>query len=248
MLQKATAIHYTTSEERRLAEESLGIGRGVVIPLGVDKELLAVPSGTRSFRCRYPALRQAPYVLVLCRLHPKKGLELFLEVFLEVTRRKEFQHWRLVVAGEGETAYVTGLQRLVREQGGPDRVLFSGWLEGVEKAAALREAALLALPSHQENFGLAVVEAMACGVPALLSTQVNLAAEIKAAGAGWSVPLERGTLLETLAQALREDSERIRRGRTGRELVHRRFLWSVVAAELAALYDAIVQKRPTHLH
>src|SRR5205814_1880206 len=81
-------------------------------------------------------------------------------------------------------------QRLVHKQGGQARVIFPGWLEGNEKAAALREAALLALPSHQENFGLAVVEALACKVPVLLSTQVNLAGEIEAAEAGWSVPLE----------------------------------------------------------
>jgi glycosyltransferase involved in cell wall biosynthesis len=245
MLQKATAVHYTTSEEQRLVEESLGLGRGVVIPLGVEEELLKAPSGAGSFRCRYPSLGHAPYVLVLCRLHPKKGLELFLEVFLEVTHEEEFRPWRLVVAGEGEVGYVASLKRLVREQGGQGRVLFPGWLEGAEKAAALREAALLALPSHQENFGLSVAEAMACGVPVLLSTQVNLAAEVEAAGAGWSVPLERGALLDILAQALREDSERIRRGRMGRELVRRRFLWSAVAIELTALYDVIVQSSLT---
>jgi len=200
-----------------------------------------VPSGAGSFRCRYPSLRHDPYVLVLCRLHPKKGLELFLEVFLEVTRGDEFQQWQLVVAGEGEAGYVASLKRLVREQGGQDRVCFSGWLDGAEKVAALREAALLALPSHQENFGLSVVEAMACGVPVLLSMQVNLAAEIQAAGAGWIAPLERAALLEILAQALRGEHERIQRGQAGCELVRRRFLWSAVAAELAALYEAMVQ-------
>jgi glycosyltransferase involved in cell wall biosynthesis len=246
MLQKATAVHYTTSEEQRLVEESLRLVRGVVIPLGIEKELLEVPSAAGGFRCRYPSLRHDPYVLVLCRLHPVKGLEVFLEVFLEVTRGEAFQHWQLVVAGDGEAGYVASLKRLVREQGGQDRVFFPGWLEGAEKDMALREAALLALPSHQESFGLSVVEAMACGVPVLLSTQVNLAAEIEAARAGWSVPLERGALREILAQALREDSERIRRGQAGRELVRRRFLWSAVAAELAALYDAILQKRLTY--
>ena len=246
MLQKATAIHYTTSEEQRLVEESLGLGRGVVIPLGVEEKLLAVPSGAERFRCRYPSLGEAPYVLVLCRLHPKKGLELFLEVFLAVTHEEEFRQWRLVVAGEGEIGYVTSLKRLVREQGGQDRVLFSGWLEDAEKVAALRETALLALPSHQENFGLSVVEAMACGVPVLLSTQVNLAAEIQAFGAGWSVPLERAALVATLATVLREEHERARRGQAGRQLVRRRFLWSAVAAKLAALYDVIVQSNFTY--
>jgi glycosyltransferase involved in cell wall biosynthesis len=242
MLQRATAIHYTTVEEQRLAEEPLGLGRGVVIPLGVDVELLEVPSGAGSFRCRYPSLGHDPYVLVLCRLHPKKGLELFLEVFLEVTRGEEFQQWQLVVAGEGEVGYVASLKRLVREQGGQDRVCFSGWLDGAEKVAALREAALLALPSHQENFGLSVVEAMACGVPVLLSMHVNLAAELQAAGAGWIAPLERAALLEILAQALRGERERIRRGQAGCALVRRRFLWSAVAAELATLYELMVQK------
>jgi glycosyltransferase involved in cell wall biosynthesis len=240
MLQKATAVHYTTSEERRLVEESLGLGRGVVIPLGVEEELLKAPSSTRSFRCRYPSLGHAPYVLVLCRLHPKKGLELFLEVFLEVTRGEEFQQWQLMLAGEGEVGYAASLKRLVREQGGQDRVCFPGWLDGPEKVAALYEAALLALPSHQENFGLSAVEAMACGVPVLLSTQVNLAEEIQGFGAGWSVPLERAALVETLATALREDHGRALRGQAGRQLVRRRFLWSAVAAELAALYDAIM--------
>jgi glycosyltransferase involved in cell wall biosynthesis len=246
MLQQATAIHYTTSEEQRLVETSLGLGRGIVIPLGVEEALLEVSSGAASFRCRYPSLEQEPYVLVLCRLHPKKGLELFLEVFLEVTHEEEFRQWRLVIAGEGEIGYVASLKRLVREQGGQDRVLFSGWLDGAEKAAALREAALMVLPSHQENFGLSVVEAMACGVPVLLSTQVNLAAEVETAGAGWTVPLERTALLEALAKALREDSERVRRGKAGHELVCHRFLWSAVAVELAALYDAIVQRHLTY--
>jgi glycosyltransferase involved in cell wall biosynthesis len=241
MLQKATAIHYTSSEEQRLVEDALGLGRGVVIPLGVEAELLEVPSGAESFRCRYPSLGHAPYVLVLCRLHPVKGLELFLEVFLEVTRGEAFKHWHLVIAGDGEAGYVASLKRLVQEQEGQDRVFFPGWLEGAKKNAALRGAALLALPSHQENFGLSVVEAMACGVPVLLSTQVNLAVEIEAAGAGWSVPLERAALLEILARILQAEGERARRGQAGSQLVRRRFLWSAVAAELAALYDAIVQ-------
>jgi glycosyltransferase involved in cell wall biosynthesis len=245
ILQRATAIHYTTSEEQRLAEESLGLGRGVVIPLGVEEELLRVPSGTESLRCHYPSLENHPYVLVLCRLHPKKGLETFLEVFLTVTHEEEFRHWRLVIAGEGETGYVASLKHLVRAQEGQDRVLFPGWLEGTAKAAALHEAALLALPSHQENFGLSVVEALACGVPVLLSTQVNLAGEVEAAEAGWRVPLERAALLETLVRVLRDDHERVRRGHAGRQLVHRRFLWSAVAVELAALYNAIVQSNFT---
>jgi glycosyltransferase involved in cell wall biosynthesis len=107
----------------------------------------------------------------------------------------------------------------------------------------VRAAALLALPSHQENFGLSVVEALACGVPVLLSTHVHLAREIETAEAGWSVLLERAALLEILQKVLREELDRVRRGQAGQQLVRRRFLWSAVAIELAALYEAMVQGR-----
>ncbi len=242
MLREAAAIHYTTAQERHLAEGSLGLGRGVVVPLGVDGELLEEPGAPGSFRRRHPSLEKDPYILVLCRLHPKKGLELFLEVFLDLTGEEEFRRWRLVVAGAGEAGYVSGLKRLAAGRGGGGRVLFTGWLDGVEKTDALREAALLALPSRQENFGLSVVEALACGVPALVSRHVNLAEEIRAAGAGWVIPLERAALRETLREALREDHERSRRGKAGRDLVRRRFLWSTVAAELAVLYRSVAER------
>lgn len=151
MLRQAAAVHYTTEEERRLAEGSLGLRSGIVVPLAVDEELFKAPAGFPRFRQRFPCLGADPYALVLCRLHPKKGLEILLEAFLALIEQPEFRHWRLVVAGEGEARYVTSLQRLVREAGGDGRVLFSGWLEGAEKISALRESALLALPSRRRT-------------------------------------------------------------------------------------------------
>ena len=100
---------------------------------------------------------------------------------------------------------------------------------------------MLALPSHQENFGLVVAEALACGTPVMVSTQVNLADEIAAANAGWVVPLERDTLRETLTNILRQDSERERRGQAGRELARARFRWTSVAGEVSRLYQSLAE-------
>ena len=251
MLLGAAALHYTTEQERTLAAPRTGWDRGIVVPLGIDEEVLSPSATDGSLRQRYPSLGDDPYVLVLSRLHPKKGLEHFLKVFLDVTDKEELKQWRLVIAGEGEAAYVQSLKRLAQRLGG-QRVLFTGWLEGTEKVAALREAALLALPSHQENFGLAVVEALACSVPVLISQQVNLSEEVRAAGVGWVSELDREALSLTLAQALLDEAERARRGRGGRELVRRRFRWPAVAAELAGLYgsiaeDAAVKARSRHV-
>jgi glycosyltransferase involved in cell wall biosynthesis len=228
MLRGATFVHYTTNEERRLAEAGLRLGRGAVVPLGVDPELLD--------ETRLESRGEAPYVLALGRVHEKKGLELLIDAFLEVAHPRELRTWRLVIAGDGEPRYVARLRALASRNGGGERVVFSGWLEGQARVTALRRAALVASPSHQENFGLSVVEALACGVPVLVSPQVNLAAEIEAAGAGWVAPLDRAALVASLRDAMRDGDERTRRGRAGRDLVCLRFTWSAVGEQLLAVY------------
>ncbi len=180
-----------------------------------------------------------PYVLVIGRLHPKKRLEMLIDVFLELTSTATFGHWRLVVAGDGEADYVNSLKQLVSSRGGDDRIRFSGWLEGTDKAAALRGAAVLALLSAQENFGVVVAEALACGTPVVISTHVNLADEITTAKAGWVVPLERDAVLRTLSEVLLDEAERRRRGAAGRQLARANFRWMSVAAQLSRLYSEV---------
>jgi glycosyltransferase involved in cell wall biosynthesis len=233
MLRQAAAIHYTTRAEQRLAEEPLGLTRGVVIPLGVNQEAYAGGANVAAFRAHHPGLEEHPYVLVLGRLHPKKGVELLIDAFATAAPAE----WRLLVAGDGDPSYVASVKRLA-EQRAPGRVVFSGWVEGQEKVAALQGAALLALPSHSENFGLVVVEALACGVPVLVSPYVNLADDVQAVGAGWVVPLEPAALAHGLAEALGRPDQRARRGALGRELAAQ-FTWPSVATQLTQLYTRI---------
>jgi glycosyltransferase involved in cell wall biosynthesis len=233
MLREAAAVHYTTTAEQCLAETPLALQRGVVIPLGVDAEYFDDPENPNGGG---PA-EGHPYVLMLGRLHPKKGMELLVDVFLQFASHPESKDWRLVIAGDGDAEYVANFKQLVHSRGGDDKILLSGWLGGVRKAAALRGAALLALPSRQENFGLVVAESLACGTPVLVSDQVNLADQITAANAGWVVPLERARLFEALCEALGNTDERVRRGAAGRELARARFKWDVVAAQLGQLYS-----------
>jgi len=241
MLRRAAAIHYTTAEERQLAEDSLQLARGVVIPLGIETEHLQTRESSSVFRRQHPVVDHAPYVLVLSRIHPKKGLELLLETFLDLVRQPRFKQWKLVVAGEGDARYVTSLRRQVQESGSNEHVLFSGWLADREKISALQDAALLALPSYQENFGVCIAEALACGVPVLVSRHVNLAREIEAAGAGWIAAMEPDDFREKLAQALEMKEERARRGEAGREFVDRFLKWPTVAADLITLYRSLIE-------
>jgi glycosyltransferase involved in cell wall biosynthesis len=240
-LKGAAFVHYTTEEERRLAEIGLMIAPGVVVPLGVDPELLE--DGDRGNAGAGaegpPCVTGSPYVLALGRIHEKKGLEVLIDAFLEAVNQPQFSDWRLVIAGDGEPGYVARLRSRAAGQGAGRRVVFTGRVE------TLRRAAVAASPSRQENFGLSVVEALACGVPALVSPHVNLAVEIAEAGAGWVTPLERLALATSLREVMRDEPERLRKGAAGRALVRRRFTWPVVADQLMAVYDAAADGRST---
>lgn len=236
MLRGAAAIHYTSRAEQELAEAAIRLQRGVVIPLGVDESLLQPAPAENRFLQQHPELQNMPYVLVLCRLHPKKNLETLIELFLRLTEQPALRHWKLVIAGEGETDYVEQLQRQAAVSTDDQRVLFVGWLQGEAKRDALRAANLFALLSHQENFGLSVVEAMACGVPVLISAGVNLADEVTDKGAGWVVPLDKQQIEMVLRAALTEPDERAIRGKAARILVQQRYRWAAVGEQLAGLY------------
>lgn len=235
MLHCAHAIHYTSKPEQQQAEAALGLRRGVIIPLGVALPAAGCRPNEQAGDDRSCT---APYVLVLGRLHPVKGLELLFDVFIGLVRGR-FPGWKLKVVGDGEPAYVECLKQRVRERGAENVIHFTGWLDGEAKVAALRGAALLAMPSQQENFGLAAFESLAWGVPVLVSSQIDLAADIDAVGAGWIAPLDRRALSDALSDALSNDAERAKRGHAGQALVRERFAWPVIADRLKELYQAL---------
>lgn len=225
MLQGSAAVHYTADGEKTATEESLGINHGRVIALGVEINGSSTKNAAESF----PALAGRKYVLLLSRLDPKKGAELLIDAFKSV----KDDAWRLVIAGDGPREYVSALkQRAVRSE----RIIFTGWVEGEQKEALLHDASLFALPSRQENFGLSVMEAMARGVPVLVSPHVNLAGEIEAADGGWIVELDR--LGAGLAAVLEDQNECARRGKAAQEF-SRAYSWQRTARELAGLYRQI---------
>lgn len=233
MLAGAAAIHYTATEEKRLAEKELGLSGGVVIPIGIDADLLAQPVATAEERS------SDPYVLVLSRLHPKKNLEPLIEAFARITAKGgRLASWRLVLAGIGQPEYVQRLARLVEQVGARDRIAFAGWAGGDVKRRLLLGASLFALPSLQENWGISLMEALASGLPAIVSDRVDLASVVDAARAGWVVQVDEASLRAGLIEAMSSPAERDVRGAAGRTLA-RQFAWPRVAGELAALYRRV---------
>jgi glycosyltransferase involved in cell wall biosynthesis len=219
MLESSAAVHYTARAEKHATEESLGLNHGRVIPLGVEI------NGSKS-----PVVAEYPYVLALSRLHPKKGLDLLIDAF----RSRQEDEWRLVIAGDGPADYVGSLKQ---RAAGSEKIVFTGWVEGEQKEKLLRGASVLALTSRQENFGFSALEAMARAVPVLLSAEVNLAADVSDAGAGWIVKLDR--LEQGLGVVMEDGAERKRRGEAAYRFAQR-YSWQRTAAELADLYREIL--------
>jgi glycosyltransferase involved in cell wall biosynthesis len=235
LLAGAGAMHYTSDEEARLAESALPwLPRRAVVPLGVDEELFAGPlADTQS---------ESPYILALSRLDRKKGIEVLIDAFHHVAALDVNNRWSLVIAGDGNPAYVESLQALASIGPGSKRITFRGWVAGADRVALLRGASLFALPSYQENFGIAMVEALAAGVPVMVAPGVNLGAEIEAAGAGWVVSRDRSVWRHALLAVTADDRERQTRGAKARDYANR-FRWTAVAQSLAALYCGLTSTR-----
>lgn len=234
MLRRAAAVHYTTEAEKLSTQRLLGLNHGKVIGLGIANGS-SRSCAKEKLASYFPELGNSRYVLVLSRLHPKKGLDVLLDAFSILVQQEKFQDWRLVIAGDGPADYVATLK-----QKSCKGVLFTGWLDGEAKDAVLSNAWLLALPSHQENFGLCVMEALSHAVPVLVSPHVNLAEEIVLANAGWISTVDKDALSTRLAEALADSEELSRRGRAGKEL-SKKYSWENAATSLAGLYREIVQ-------
>ena len=232
MLTGAARIHYTSRDEQRLAESAMGpLPPGRVVPLGLDE----------SFWVRRDATPRVPRpeIVVLSRLDEKKGIDVLIEAFhLAAGRGGLGEAWSLTIAGTGRESYVAHLHALASRGPAAQRIRFAGWVAGQSKVDLLRRASLFVLPSHQENFGIAVAEAMASGVPVIVSPHVNLADDIAAAGAGWIVPRESPALAAAIEAACADEAERGRRGEAAEQL-GQRYKWASLAADLTAMYDEI---------
>lgn len=222
-LHQATLFHVTSEEEVEALRD-----------LGFDQPVALIPNGVhlpepRDTDASSPEPRRA---LFLSRLHPKKGLPMLLEAWAEVRP----EGWELVLVGPSEENHRDELEEQVRQYEMEDTVRFSGAVSEEEKWEVYRRADLFVLPSHSENFGIVVAEALAAGVPAITTTGTPWR-ELEKRNCGWWVEPETGSLAKALREALHCPPTTLREmGQRGRALVEERYTWSGVAAQLLASY------------
>jgi glycosyltransferase involved in cell wall biosynthesis len=187
VLHDARAVFFTTESERDLAKTSFRPNEwnSVVVPFGItDPEDEGSDSAGQIelFYHKFPELRGRRYVLFLARVHAKKGCDMLLEAFAKVA--VSVPDVDLVIAGPDQEGMQAKLQLLAERSGIAGRVHWPGLIGGDLKWGALRACDVFVLPSHQENFGIAVVESLAVGRPVLISNQVNIWPEIEESKVG----------------------------------------------------------------
>jgi len=191
VLHDAEAVFFTTEAERDLAQTSFRPSKwvSVVVPYGINDpegrrhEGLGTPTEQiEAFYSKLPELRGRRYLLFLARIHEKKGCDLLLRAFANTAA--SVPDVDLVIAGPDQQGMQAKLQRLAEKLGIAGRAHWPGLLGGDLKWGAIRASDAFVLPSHQENFGVAVVEALAVGRPVLISNQVNIWPEIAGDGVG----------------------------------------------------------------
>jgi len=162
-LNQASAIHYTSSEEAKRAAFLNLRARRIIIPIGIDWESYMRLPGAGSFRRNLGLCEDTPLVLFLGRINFKKGLDLLVPAFAWVL--KELPNTRLALVGPDNEGYGSKFRRWCAEHGIEDKVFFVDHLGPTAVKEAYVDADVFVLPSYTENFGMTVVEAMACGCP-----------------------------------------------------------------------------------
>ncbi|MEG4225092.1 hormogonium polysaccharide biosynthesis glycosyltransferase HpsP [Microcoleus sp. N9_B2] len=245
----AAAIHFTSKEEAKISERfglnctgkmpvprdldctgKMPAPRDLVIPLGVTADLF--PKRLRQ--------SQVPTILFMSRIEPKKGLDLLIPALESILESGIEFHFILAGSNPQDAEYETQIKVQVENSSLAKYTTITGFVSGDLKVELLTKADLFVLPSYYENFGIAVAEAMAAGVPVVISDRIHIAEDIQQAEAGWVGPLEVGAIANSIKSALLNPQERQRRGLNGKEYAKKYYNWEAIAQQTIDAYQEIL--------
>ncbi len=239
-LDRASAIQSSSLDEAQDIR-NFGIQTPVfTVPVGVNQPQERLDAKEK-LRNLYGIALNTPIVVFLSRLHYKKRPELLLQALAQLSSHRDFH---IVLAGSGDLEYLESLKQLINSLQLTHRTSLPGFVGGLDKEILLQGSDIFVLPSFSENFGVAVAEAMAVGLPVVVTPGVQIAPDIAAAQAGLVVEGEVEPLSAAIAQLLQSPELRQQLGDNGRRFAQSHYSWEAIAQQLAAAYTAIIQKQP----
>lgn len=242
ILRGAAGFHAITPSEA--AQEVLTRwGKPIsIIPNGMDpKALLPLPP-CETLAQHIPDLRGKRVILFLGRIHPIKGLDVLAEAFGKIARQRD--DIRLVFVGPDTIGYRRYVEDVLQRHQVLGKTVFAGMLEGYDKKVALAGADVLVVPSYSEVRSLVALEAMACGLPVVLSRGCNFE-EVAASGAGFVVDAKGDKLASAILTILENPALGREMGNNGRKLVAEHFCWDVLADRMVSFYEQVLHRVST---
>lgn len=238
-LENASFIH-STEENETNALRKLRIKNNIeIVPNGIELlEPRPIINKDESLE-RLSLQKNRRYILFLSRIHPKKGLEYLIDAFASSAGNNN--DWELLVAGPvGDDKYYAEILDSIKKKGITNKVHFLGLIENEKKEAAFSVSELFVLPSHTENFGIAIAEAISCDIP-VITTKGTPWKEIEVHKSGWYIDLSIKSLTSALDEAMSMDDEILQlMGLNGRKFI-KNYDWEIQAEKMLKLYNGIIK-------
>lgn len=238
-LNAASAIQFTTIDEMELVASLQLKAPAIVVPNSVDISKYDALPEFGVFRKKHK-LEDKIIVLHYGRITFKKGLDILVRAFAKSAKNRD--NVCLVIAGPDNEGYRSSVEKWISEENIGAKTIFTGMLQGNKALEVLRDADIFALPSYSENFGIAVVEAMVCGLPVIVSNKVNIWREVGQAKAGLVIGCNTEELAEALDYLIENKAARVEMGKAGRKLVEETYGVKTVTEELRRQYKHILDK------
>ena len=238
MLQNAQkVVAVSDMESRQLVSKNVSSDKIAIIPNAIDTTKVK-EAAAGMFRKKYALAANDKIVMFLGRIHKIKGLALLMRAWAKVTEK--MSDARLVIVGPDES-YLHELQKEVERLNIHDKIIITGPLYGEEKCQALTDADVFVYPSQYEIFGIAVIEACACGTPVVVTKNQGIASYIEGR-AGEVVPENEAELSQALLALLADDKKRAQYAEQGKKLVEDLFTWDKIINQYENIFREIISK------
>jgi glycosyltransferase involved in cell wall biosynthesis len=234
-LAAAAGVHFTSQQECQISERFGTKINDIVIPLGIDSFEKPEDQGSD-----FNIPQDKPIILYMSRLDPKKGLDLLLPSLETLLQRGLDFHFVLAGGNPQDREYENRVKNQIETSILAKNSTITGFVTGKVKNSLLAQADLFVLPSYYENFGIAVAEAMAAGIPVVISDRVDLHPAVQEAAAGWITPCNREELTNTLETALTHPEIRQQRGKNAQDLVLNKYSWDAISEQMLTVYKNLV--------
>jgi len=237
ILREASALHAITGEEVRNIAKFVGNKNVLLIPNGLNLEEFENFSYREQIDELYPDIRGKKIILFLGRLHPKKGLDILAKAFQLILKQRD--DIQLLIVGPDSNGYKEEIVKILKAENAIVNVTFTGMLRGDDKLAALSRADIFVLPSYSEGFSISILEAMACGLPVVVTKECNFP-EVEEIGAGKVIDPDAGQLSEALIELLENQELCKEMGKRGKRLIQQKYTWDKVADKMIIAYEEIL--------